>query len=145
MKHIVIYIITFFLVTNVAIGQDRYRIEKANCSFILPETWELVSEEVNDAGKGTLIVTLFIDKMLLNRMTIMFGWDKGDVIQYVIMCGLLVFLILFARPNSKLFLSNMESHNKKLLKYIRTSCIVALIIAIICAILSLLAHFIEGQ
>ena len=53
--------------TNAALGQERYRVEKANCSFILPETWELVSEEVDDAGKGTLIVTLFIDKTIPTR------------------------------------------------------------------------------
>lgn len=40
MKLSVIYIITFFLMTNAALGQERYQNEVMNFSFTLPEGWE---------------------------------------------------------------------------------------------------------
>ncbi len=79
MKHIVIYIIAFFLMTNTALGQGRYRIEKANCSFILPETWEFVSERVSNPSKSTLIITLFIDKTIPTRKPFILSGHEYNV------------------------------------------------------------------
>lgn len=74
MKRILVYISVFFLMTNAALGQERYRVEKANCSFEIPESWELISEE-GDLKEGTIIQHFFIDSNIATRATSSYGHE----------------------------------------------------------------------
>ena len=70
MKRILVYISVFFLMTNAALGQERYHVKGAKCSFVLPETWQRVFQDANKSGSVRFAITLFTDKTSLVHLTL---------------------------------------------------------------------------
>ena len=78
----------------------------------------------------------------------MFGWDFGDILHYVILCGGLVIIGLAGRPRSivfKLFFKEGQEPNEKILKLLRRLSVIGLLIVMVCAIASRIVYFIQGK
>lgn len=71
-----IFAILGFIVLVATIGycQEIFRVEGANCSFEIPESWELISEE-GDLKEGRIIQHFFIDSNIATRATSSYGYE----------------------------------------------------------------------
>jgi hypothetical protein len=68
MNKIFTILVLIVSLTSVGYCQEIFRVEDANCSFEIPESWELVAED-GDLKNGTIIEHFFIDENITTRNT----------------------------------------------------------------------------
>jgi len=78
----------------------------------------------------------------------MLGWDLGDILQYVFLCGGLIIIGLAGRPGSivfRMFFKKDQLPNEKTLRLLRRLSVIGLVILVSCAIASRIIYLIQGK